>query len=57
MFLACYFNSLLQSYFMMPKFVKEIMEFKYQESEEDKKESSQKQKMPAKKEETKKGKK
>jgi len=28
---TCYFNSLLQIYFMLPQFVKRIMEFKYEE--------------------------
>ncbi len=34
---ACYFNSLMQIYFMLPQFVKKVMDFQYQESEEEKK--------------------
>ena len=34
---TCYINSLLQIYFMLPQFVKRIMEFKYEEKKEENK--------------------
>eukprot|EP01022_Parablepharisma_sp_SALTPOND_P023425 TRINITY_DN494_c0_g1_i1.p1 TRINITY_DN494_c0_g1~~TRINITY_DN494_c0_g1_i1.p1 ORF type:complete len:1152 (+),score=161.70 TRINITY_DN494_c0_g1_i1:3596-7051(+) len=48
---TCYFNSLLQIYFMLPQFVKRVMEFKYEDKNGD---SSKEAKEEAKKQQAKK---
>eukprot|EP00826_Nyctotherus_ovalis_P004845 TRINITY_DN11076_c0_g1_i21.p1 TRINITY_DN11076_c0_g1~~TRINITY_DN11076_c0_g1_i21.p1 ORF type:complete len:984 (-),score=386.57 TRINITY_DN11076_c0_g1_i21:125-3076(-) len=40
---TCYFNCLLQIYFMLPQFVKRIMEFKYEEQKEESKKEAKKE--------------